>query len=66
MKTITGTCEHNPQQAITCSDNWTVENVINEIRSRFQLRGGGINEDGVALLSTEVIGNTNGVLLFVS
>ena len=47
-----------------CPVGWTVEAARNEIRSRYNLVGGGIDRDGVPLAASEVIGNT-GVLTFV-
>ena len=50
---------------VAFSPDWTCEEAKSEIRARFGLIFGGIDEDGIALKGTVQIGTTTGVLSFV-
>ncbi len=49
-----------------CPIEWTVEQARCEIRSRYVLPGGDIEEDGVPLLGSVLIRLTSGALVFVA
>lgn len=48
-----------------CPLDWIVKEAEERIRSRFVLQGGRIEENGIPLKETDVIGNAIGSLAFV-
>jgi hypothetical protein len=52
-------------QVFPCPVRWTVALAEREIRSWYGFQGGGIYEDGIPVLGTELISSLTGTLTFV-
>ena len=52
-------------EVFRCPVDWTVEETIRRIRSRYVLQGGGIDHNNVPVLATDLVSSFTGTLVFV-